>query len=105
MAGWEWLPVQGVGVRHFLRSNVSNSWLRRPPGMKACTLHRCLQLRIDTYPTRTTLLRGPEDVLECRLCRFPHETLHHLLSKCPALKHKHIRRHDHIVDLRRGDHI
>ncbi|GBO25539.1 Retrovirus-related Pol polyprotein from type-1 retrotransposable element R2 [Araneus ventricosus] len=41
--GWEWLPTQGVGIQHFLGSNVSNSWLRRPPGVKASTWCRCLQ--------------------------------------------------------------
>ncbi|KAF8784074.1 Retrovirus-related Pol polyprotein type-1 like protein [Argiope bruennichi] len=97
--GWEWLPVQGVGVQHFLSSNVSNSWLRKPPGMKASTWCRCLQLRTDTYPTRTALTRGREGLRECRLCRFPHETLRHLLSKCPELKGQHIRRHDRIVEL------
>ncbi|GBL75893.1 hypothetical protein AVEN_234235-1 [Araneus ventricosus] len=56
--GWEWLPVQGVSVRHFLESNVSNIWLRGPQGVKASTWCRSLQLRTDTYRTRAAVIRG-----------------------------------------------
>ncbi|GIX77386.1 hypothetical protein CDAR_502331 [Caerostris darwini] len=58
------------------------------------------QVRTDTFPTRAALLRGGRSgTQECRLCRFPHETLRHLLSLCPALHGQIIRRHNRIVDL------
>ncbi|GIY54757.1 retrovirus-related Pol polyprotein from type-1 retrotransposable element R2 [Caerostris darwini] len=36
---------------------------------------------------------------KCRLCRFPHETLRHLISLCLALHGLIIRKHNRIVKL------
>ncbi|GIY06679.1 retrovirus-related Pol polyprotein from type-1 retrotransposable element R2 [Caerostris extrusa] len=84
-----------MGVQHFM---VSNSWLKKPQNMKASTWIRCLQIRTDTFPTRAALLRGGRN-WNVPLCRFPQETLIHLLSCCPALHGLIIRRHNRIVDL------
>uniref|UniRef100_A0AAV2JQT9 Reverse transcriptase n=1 Tax=Knipowitschia caucasica TaxID=637954 RepID=A0AAV2JQT9_KNICA len=102
---WKLLRSQGKGVEVFANDQVSNFWLRQPvvSGLTVPEFLVALRLRTNTVIMRySAVARAPNADSSCRFCKYPNETLPHIIGNCPEFKKNRMTAHNKVCG-RLGD--